>query len=133
MEHQSAIDAVAAATHRINQLWLTGHVDDLAPLVHAQVVMAVPGFGARIQGREQFLAGFRDFCDNAKIEEFRESDEQVDLAGNTAIVTFRFEMIYERASERYRTTGRDFWVFQNQDSKWLAVWRTMLDMEEEPA
>ena len=42
-------------------------------------------------------------------------------------------MIYERSGERYRATGRDLWVFARQDGAWLAAWRTMLDLVEEPA
>jgi ketosteroid isomerase-like protein len=95
--------------------------------------MAFPGFTGRIQGRDGFLAGFRDFSQNARIHEFRDHDHQVDVAGNTAVVTFRYDMVYERSGERYHSTGRDFWVFQNQGSAWIAVWRTMLDMEEKPA
>ena len=133
MELKSRQDAAAATMRRINQVWLDGNVEALAPMLHPDIVMAVPGFISRIQGQEKFLDGFRDFCQNAKIHEFGEYDQQVDVADDTAVVTFRFDMTYERAGERYHSTGRDFWVFQNQDSKWIAVWRTMLDVNEEPA
>jgi hypothetical protein len=39
-------------------------------------------------------------------------------------------MIYERAGRRYRSSGRDLWVFQKQGETWIAVWRTMLDIKE---
>ena len=58
---------------------------------------------------------------------------QVDVAGDTAVVTFRYDMLYERSGQRYRSTGRDLWVFQKQGRGWIAVWRTMLDMEENDA
>jgi len=118
---------------QINRIWLDGQVDDIATMVHTEIAMVVPGFARRIQGREEFLAGFHDFCHNASIHEFRDYDHQVDVAGDTAVVTFLYDMIYERHGERYRSTGRDLWVFQNQDRAWIAVWRTMLDMEEQPA
>jgi Domain of unknown function (DUF4440) len=79
------------------------------------------------------LAGFRDFCQNATIQEYQEHDQQVDVAGNTAVITFRYEMIYVRSGERYRATGRDLWVFQKQDGAWIAVWRAMLEMKEDAA
>ena len=123
----------AKAMRRINQAWVDGQVEDLAPMVHPEIVMVAPGFSGSIQGREDFLAGFRDFRQNATMHEFREYDQQVDVAGNTAVVTFRYEMVYERSGERYRSTGRDLWVFEKQDGAWIAVWRTMLDMEEHAA
>jgi len=45
-------------------------------------------------------------------------------------MTFTYEMLYERAAERYRVTGRDLWIFRNHGSAWTAVWRAMLDMSE---
>ena len=117
----------------INQVWLDGQIEDLAPMVHSEVVMAFPDFTGSIQGREDFLAGFRDFRQNASIQEFREHEHHVDVAGDTAVVTFRYDMVYERSGKRYRSTGRDLWVFQKQGRTWIAVWRAMLDMEENPA
>lgn len=133
MAEGSKGEAVAMAMQKINRAWLEGRVDDLGPLVHPQIVMALPGFAGRVGGREGFLAGFRDFCENATVHEYRESDEQVDVAGGTAVVTYRYAMVYERSNVRYRATGRDLWVFQQQDDAWLAVWRAMLDIEEQHA
>ncbi len=119
--------------HRINRAWLDSQLEQLGPLLHADIVMVFPGFGGRIQGKEAFLAGFRDFCKSAAIQDFKDRDYQVDIAGNTAVVTFQFEMVYERAGERFRSTGRDFWVYERSLDNWLAVWRTMLDVTEIPA
>src|SRR5262249_29771715 len=125
----------ATAMRQINQAWLDGHLEKLAPLLHSEIVMVLPGFAGRIQGRDDFLAGFRNFLQNATIQEFREHDHQVDVAADTAVVTFRHDMVYELSGKRYRAKGRDLWVFRKQDETWIAVWRTMLDMEEndEPA
>lgn len=130
---ESKRETAAAIMRRINRVWLDGQVEDLAPLVHPEIVMAFPGFSGRMQGREAFVAGFADFCRNARIDEFRDHDYQIDVAADMAVVTFQFEMVYERSGERYRSTGRDLWVFRNQDDAWIAVWRTMLDIVEKPA
>ena len=127
---ESKSESVATAMRQINQAWLKGQVEDLAPLVHSEIVMVLPDFAGKIQGRQAFLAGFHDFCQNATVQEYREHDQQVDLAGGTAVITFRYEMVYERSGERYRATGRDLWVFQNDDGRWIAVWRAMLEMAE---
>jgi Domain of unknown function (DUF4440) len=118
---------------QINKAWLSGRVDDLARMVHPEIVMVFPGFAGRVQGKPEFLAGFRDFCENAKVHEFHEHDRHTDVAGHVAVVTFRYEMVYERSGERNRSTGRDLWVFQEDEKTWIAVWRTMLDIEEQPA
>jgi hypothetical protein len=126
-------DSVAAAMRAINQAWLGGRVDEMAPAVHPEIVMAFPGFSGQMRGREPFLAGFRDFVQNAAIENYRELDQQIDVVGGTAVITFTYEMLYTRSGERYRVTGRDLWVFQRQSAQWIAVWRTMMDLSESPA
>lgn len=133
MVEESKRENAATAMRLINQVWRDGQVEDLAPMLHPEIVMVLPDFTGTIQGREDFLAGFRDFRQNATIQEFREHDHHVNVAGDTAVVTFRYDMVYERSGQRYRSTGRDLWVFQKQASAWIAVWRTMLDMEENAA
>jgi hypothetical protein len=118
---------------RINRIWLDGEVEALAPLVDANVVMVFPRFTGRVQGREEFLAGFRDFCANARVHEFHDHGYETDVIGDTAVITFQYEMIYERSAERYRATGRDLWVLQDRDGNWVAVWRAMLELHELPA
>jgi len=49
------------------------------------------------------------------------------------VASFTYEMIYERDGKGNRATGRDLWVLARQDGHWLAVWRTMLDLAEQPA
>ena len=34
------------------------------PVAYQGAVMVFPGFAGRIQGRDAFIAGFRDFCEN---------------------------------------------------------------------
>lgn len=118
------------AMGRINQAWMEGRVDDLRPVMHPDITMVFPGFSGRVQGREELLAGFRDFLTHAKIHEFSEHDHEADTTGNVAVVTFRYEMVYERSNKRYRSTGRDLWVLENQRGDWIAVWRAMVEMQE---
>jgi hypothetical protein len=129
----SAREGAGTVIQRINHVWLDGQVDALAPMVDPEIVMVLPGFAGRIRGREQFLAGFRDFCENAQVLEFHDQDYESDVVGDTAVVTFRYDMIYKRSGERYRATGRDLWVLRGQGNEWIAVWRTMLEVQEEAA
>ena len=68
---ESKQESAAAAMRQINQAWLNGRVEDLAPLVHLDIVTVFPDFAGKIQGREVFLAGFHDFCQSATIQKFQ--------------------------------------------------------------
>jgi len=133
MTNQAVSDVVVESMNRINQAWLAGRIDDMAPMIHPDVIMVVPGFAGRAQGRDPFLKGFREFYQSATIHEFRETDRAVDVVGDTAVVSFLFAMVYERNGGRYRATGRDFWVFHREAAEWVAVWRTMFDLDETDA
>lgn len=114
----------------INEAWRSGHVNDMAPHLHPDVVMKFPKFAGEISGKDKLLAGFEEFCSNARVLEYTESDQQIDIAGSCAVVSFRFDMLYERAKYRERSTGRDLWVLQRESDRWVAVWRTMVDLSE---
>jgi uncharacterized protein (TIGR02246 family) len=133
MTNEQEATAVAAAMARINRAWLDRKPDQLAPLLHPDVTMAFPGFGCKATGRDALVAGFADFCANATVHEYREGKLEIDVAGCSAVVTYTYEMTYERGGERYRATGRDLWVFCRQGEGWLAAWRTMLDVQEPAA
>jgi uncharacterized protein (TIGR02246 family) len=133
MQSQSMREAVSAALERINRTWLDRRPEDLVPLLHPDMTLVFPGFAGRAEGREAIVAGFADFCSNATVHEFREADHQVDVIGDTAVASFTYEMIYERSGQRSRATGRDLWVFVRQGDVWIAAWRTMLELAEQPA
>ncbi len=124
---------VVEALGTINQAWLEGRPQDMAALIHPEITMVFPGFAGRAAGRDAFIAGFVDFCQNARVVSFHEHDHQVDLAADVAVASYGFEMIYERAGTAFQARGRDLWVFTRQAGEWLACWRTMLDLHEEPA
>jgi hypothetical protein len=126
-------ESAAVALGAINQAWLRGRPQDMRPLIHPEITFVFPGFAGRITGIEPFIAGFVDFCQNARIVSYREHDLQIDLIAEMAVASFGFEMVYERDGSEFRATGRDLWVFGRQDSHWLACWRTMLELREEPA
>jgi len=132
MSENSARESVIATMIAINRTWLENRPEALSSFFHPDVIMVFPGFEGRAQGRDALIAGFVDFCTNAKVHEYREDDMCVDLIGTNAVLSFRYEMVYERSGEAYRAFGRDLWVFANHEGSWLAVWRTMFDVSEHP-
>jgi ketosteroid isomerase-like protein len=131
----AAREDVAHALRRINQAWLEGRPQEMNGLIHPEVVMVMPGFGGKARGAQAFISGFEDFCRQAKIRSFEETEHLVDVIGETAVASYSFSMVYEREGSSYRATGRDLWVFGRQAGSvgWVVVWRTMMDLSEEPA
>lgn len=115
----------------INAAWREGHPSSMAEHLHPDITMALPGFKESIHGREILVASFEEFSKNARVLEYEESGEHIDVIGDCAIATYRFEMLYERPAYRELSTGRDLWVFLRLHDRWVAVWRAMLELAEE--
>ena len=114
----------------INQAWRSNTPLGMSHYLHPDIVMKFPGFSGEVAGRDAFLASFVEFCSNAKVLEYKESNEQINVVGNCAVASFQFEMLYERTKYQERSKGRDLWVFQCISDTWVAVWRTMMELEE---
>lgn len=124
---ENAVHRVLAA---ITDAWRKNTPAAMRPFLHADVTMVMPQFSGAISGRETLIQSFVEFCTNAKVLEYSESQEQIQVIGRTAIATFRFNMLYERPGYRERSLGRDLWVLERDDDEWVAVWRTMMELEE---
>jgi hypothetical protein len=114
----------------INQAWRDNTPLGMSQYLYPDIVMKYPGFSGEVIGRDALLASFVEFCTNARVLEYQESNEQINVIGNCAVASFQFEMLYERTQYQERSKGRDLWVFQCISDKWVAVWRTMMELEE---
>ena len=127
------IRIVGESLRRINEAWLSRRPEKMKPMLDEKIVMIYPGFVGRLEGREAVIAGYVDFCEQALMISYQESDLQIDVVGATAVASYAFEMSYERKGDKYLSRGRDLWIFTRKQDEWVAVWRTMLDLTEEPA
>jgi ketosteroid isomerase-like protein len=105
----------------LNRTWTTGHVADLANYFHKDMVAIVPNTRCRIEGRDACIAGWKSFVDTAKIHTWREIDPQVHLYGETAVVTYYYDLTCEIAGQSLHLTGRDMFVFVKEAGRWWAV------------
>ncbi|HEX2973539.1 MAG TPA: nuclear transport factor 2 family protein [Tepidisphaeraceae bacterium] len=113
--------AVLATLHALNRAWTTGHVEDLATYFHKDMVAIVPTMRHRLEGRDACIAGWKSFVDIAKIHAWREIDPEVHLYGQTAIVTYYYDLFCEIAGQSLHLTGRDMFVFVQEAGRWWAV------------
>jgi len=125
-------DDVARVLRSINDCWLTGKLEELAKHLHNEMAMVLPGFAGRVEGASAVIAGYEDFCTNARLHEYDEQNLQIDVCGSTAVASYTFQMVYERDGVKYSSGGRDLFVFNQEAGVWGAVWRTMLDVVEQP-
>jgi len=127
-------DASAQVHHAlasISAAWREGHPSSMRDYIHPEIVMVPPGFTAGVRGRDILVSSFEEFSRNAKVLEYEETDEHIDVIGDCAVASFRFRMLYEHTAYREDCSGRDLWVFQRHDDRWVATWRAMLELKAE--
>ena len=125
-------EEVRSLLAELNACWLEGRPGDIAPFLHEDVVLVPPGFSGTVRGREAMLDGFRDFSLQALVLEYEETEHRADVVAETAVASYRFRMKYRRGGE-WIARGRDVWVLVKGEQGWRAVWRTLVELEEEAA
>jgi uncharacterized protein (TIGR02246 family) len=122
----SAKQEVWEVVQQINRAWVLRQPDRLNDLFDERIVN-VGGDGTQYAaGRDACVAGYRSFCDNATSLSFRVFDSQIDVFQQVAVVSYRFEIEYAMNGTNSRESGRDTFVLEKHDSRWLAVWRQLL-------
>lgn len=114
----------------INNTWLYGQPEEMKTYLHPEIAMKLQDSDGEIFGYEKLIASFIKFCKSARILEYSGYDEHIDIIGNCAIISFKFEMIYERLDSRYKSAGHDLWIFEKQANNWVAIWRSLKDLNE---
>ncbi|UCC78992.1 MAG: nuclear transport factor 2 family protein [Candidatus Zixiibacteriota bacterium] len=124
----SSKDEIKELIKKINEAWVKGDAGQLGQFFHRDMVIFGPDLRKVCNGREECVKGYIDFCDNAGIMTYNESNFVVDVWGNTAAVVYDFEIGYEMEGKRYDDAGRDLFIFSRDgnDGEWLAVWRILV-------
>jgi ketosteroid isomerase-like protein len=123
-------NAVRDVLVRLTAYWREGRIDEVAALLHEDVVFVQPGFGTRAEGRAACADTYRQFYESAKVIDYGESNLSIDTWADTAVATYRYLMEWEMAGKRSRETGNDVIVLVCREGRWGVVWRTLVPRVE---
>jgi ketosteroid isomerase-like protein len=110
----------------LTKAWRSGRTQDIRRLLHPSVVFVLPGFSARAEGPVACIATYDEFLAAALVLRYDEEEAAVDVFGETAVATFRWEMAWEMGGQRSEEGGHDVYVLLRQEGRWLIAWRTLL-------
>jgi hypothetical protein len=119
---------VSIALRRLSESWRNRRYDELRDCFHDSAVMVAPGFSGRVVGREAVVESYREFMDRSTLDNYSEDPATIEVFENTAIVNYRWEMVWTSGGKQDRGSGNDLFVFvrQPETDQWKAVWRTMV-------
>src|SRR5215207_7722821 len=127
-DSSTARAAVAAALARLSTAWRNRRYDELAALFDEGIVMALPGFVGRVEGREALVESYREFMERATLTDYKEQPAVIDIWGDTAVASYQWEMQWLVGGVPNHAAGHEVFVFGRTSAgtaEWRAVWRTM--------
>jgi len=90
------------------------------------VIFVMPDFQGRVVGRDRCTKSYQDFVDQGRVFDLKQSDPAIDVFGNSAVASYRFEISYEINGQLVEEAGRDLFVLVRDGETWKAIWRTLL-------
>ena len=106
---------------KLNDCWTKGNGKDLVNFFHKNMVAITPTDRNRLEGRDACVAAWVGFASMAKVLHWEEIDPKIEIHGNTAVVTYYFDMSFEMGGQTIKMGGRDMFVFVKEGGKWWAV------------
>ena len=129
--HRTTEDARAelrALLRRVSSAWQNRRYEELADLFDENIVMVLPAFSGRIEGREAVVDSYREFMETANVSDYQEDLPTIDVWGDTGIASYHWEMTWIAGGKVETASGYDAFVLSRMsdgDGSWRAVWRTM--------
>lgn len=124
--------AVQRVLDRIQTAWREGRPEEMGPLLSADITFVFPGFSMRLTGRDRLVESYRDFLASSRLRSYREERRSIEGGQDAALAEIAFDMTYTRAGTAWRSHGIELWALERRGSGWIAFWRTMQELTEEP-
>lgn len=98
----------------------------VASLFADDVVGIHPDLDGSVRGRAAMVQSFVDYVAQVKTHHFDEQERSVEVLGDLAVATYRFEVRYEVGGQVHDERGQEVLVLRRRDETWQVVWRTQL-------
>jgi hypothetical protein len=105
----------------MNDCWTQGDPEDLSQFFHPRMIAITPTERRRLEGGRACVEVWKDFCRSAKIHRWEEKDPSIQVFGDSAVVSYYFDMTFELDGQSITLGGRDLFFFVKEDGRWWAV------------
>lgn len=108
----------------LNRAWaLEGNTDKLKNYFHKDMVAITATDRNRLEGIDACIASWKEFVDSARINYFKEREPGIQIygSGTFAIVTYYYDMCFEKDGRTVKTGGRDMFALVREDEKWMVA------------
>jgi len=114
----------------MNNAWLQGAIEELPAALdacfHDQMVIRGADLQIASAGKDACIQSYLDFVSQAAIRECTLEEPTIDLAGDSAVAVYSWDMTYDMAGQTYEESGTDVLMLARVLGRWLITWRAML-------
>lgn len=128
MVTQTLADDALAFVKALNVAWTKGAVEKLHDYFHPDMVAITATDRDILYGKDACFASWQNFARTATIHHWTEVDPKIKIFGNTAIVTYYFDMSFDMQGQTINLYGRDMFVLVNENGRWWVVADQFSDM-----
>lgn len=124
MDTKKITGEILVMLHAMNKCWTEGwHEEEFRQYIHPDAVAIAPTTPGRLEGKEAYVAGWRDFTQAAVIHEWKETDHKVQIyaGGKCAVVTNFFSITFAMGQVKQTMQGRDMYFLVKEGRKWLVA------------
>ncbi|MCK4574429.1 MAG: nuclear transport factor 2 family protein [candidate division Zixibacteria bacterium] len=106
---------------KLNQCWSAGDPDDLKEYFHERMVVFTPSDQKRLEGGQTCVASWKEFAELVEIVSWNETDPNIQIYGDTAVVTYYYELIGRMNDKPAEMCGRDMMTLVKENGRWWLV------------
>ncbi|OPX64148.1 MULTISPECIES: nuclear transport factor 2 family protein [unclassified Methanoregula] len=108
----------------VNRSYTDGwHEEEFRRYIHPDIVAVFPDSPGRIEGKEAYVAEWRDFCSTAVVIRRQETAHRVSIfsGGKASVVTYLFSVTFVMDGREQTMLGRDMFFLVREGRKWLVA------------
>jgi ketosteroid isomerase-like protein len=124
MEYNEQENEVVCILRTMNRCWTeTWDEAEFRQYIHPEAVAIVPTTPGRLDGREAYVTGWRDFALSTTIHAWTETDHRVQIYadGNCAVATYLFSISFTMGGQVQNMRGRDMLFLVREGGRWLVA------------
>jgi uncharacterized protein (TIGR02246 family) len=124
MKEYSEIHAIEKIIREMNRSWAEAWDEKkFREYIHPDAIAIVPSIPGRLEGRDAYVAGWRNFVEAATIHTWNETDYHIRIysSGSCAVVTYLFSISFTMGGQSMTMKGRDMFFLVKEMGRWLVV------------
>lgn len=110
-----------ATIRALNDAWTQGQPAQLSRYFHPQMVAITATDRRRRIGAAACIAGWTAFAEAARLAEWRELEPLIQVYGDSAVVSYYYELACTINGQEIRLDGRDMFFLVRDNGRWWVV------------